>query len=37
MKQLPANTRDNIEMRLCADEQRQAEDIVFETLELYVQ
>ena len=37
MKQLPASTRDNIEMRLCADEPRSNEDIVFETLELYVQ
>jgi hypothetical protein len=37
MKQLPASTHDNIEMRLCADEDRNNEDIVFETLELYVQ
>ena len=37
MKQLPASTHDNIEMRLCADQPRNDEDIVFETLELYVQ
>ena len=37
MKQLPASTHDNIEMRLCADSPRYDEDIVFETLELYVQ
>ena len=37
MKQLPASTHDNIEMRLCADSSRSDEDITFETLELYVQ
>ena len=37
MKQLPASTHDNIEMRLCAASPRSDEDIVFETLELYVQ
>ena len=37
MKQLLASTRDNIEMRLCADQVRSDEDIVFETLELYIQ
>ena len=37
MKQLPASTRDNIEMRLCANQARSNEDIVFETLELYIQ
>ena len=37
MKQLPASTHDNIEMRLCADEGRSNEDIVFETLDIYVQ
>ena len=37
MKQLPASTHDNIEMRLCADQARNDEDIVFETLELYIQ
>jgi hypothetical protein len=37
MKQLPESTHDNIEMRLCADGPRQNEDIIFETLELYVQ
>ena len=36
-KQLPTSTHDNIEMRLCADQERSNEDIVFETLELYVQ
>ena len=36
MKQLPASTND-IEMRLCADQVRDDEDIVFETLDLYVQ
>ena len=37
MKQLSASTADNIEIRLCADSPRSDEDIVFETLELYVQ
>jgi hypothetical protein len=37
MKQLKASTHDNIEMRLCTNEARSNEDIVFETLELYVQ
>jgi hypothetical protein len=37
MKQLPVSTHDNIEMRLYANEVRNNEDIVFETLELYVQ
>ena len=37
MKQLSASTHDNIEIRLCANEQRSNEDIVFETLDLYVQ
>ena len=37
VKQLPESTDDNIEMRLCADQNRWDEDIVFETLELYVQ
>ena len=36
-KQLTTPTRDDIEMRLCADENRVNEDINFETLELYVQ
>ena len=36
-KQLTATTSDDIEMRLCADEDRVNEDINFETLELYVQ
>jgi hypothetical protein len=37
MKQLPASTHDDIEMRLCANSIRFDEDMVFETLELYVQ
>jgi hypothetical protein len=37
MKQLPASTHDNIEVRLCADQARSDEDIVFQSLELYVQ
>ena len=37
MKQLPVSTHDSIEMRLCADQTRDDEDIVFETLELYIQ
>jgi hypothetical protein len=37
MKQLPASTHDDIEMRLCTDQARDDEDIVFEILELYVQ
>ena len=36
MKQLPTTTDDNIEMKLCSDQERSNEDIVFETLELYV-
>ena len=37
MKQLTASTHDDIETRLCTNEQRSNEDITFETLELYVQ
>ena len=37
MKELPSSTSDNIEMRLCADEQRSAEDVPVEVIELYVQ
>ena len=37
MKELPSPTRDNIEMRLCADQSRSDEDITFESIELYVQ
>ena len=37
MKQLPSPTSDDIEMRLCADENRDNEDITIETLEIYVQ
>ena len=36
MKQLPTPTTDDIEMRLCADENRNNEDITVETMELYV-
>lgn len=36
MKQLAESTNDNVEIRLCADQNRWDEDIVFETLELYV-
>ena len=37
MKQLPAGTHDNDEMRLCFNQTRLSEDTVFETLELHVQ
>ena len=37
MKQLPSPTTDNIEMRLCSDENRSNEDIPVETIELYIQ
>ena len=37
MKNLSSPTSDDIEVRLCADEPRDNEDINFETLELYVQ
>ena len=37
MKELPSSTSEDIEMRLCADEVRDDEDINFELLELYVQ
>ena len=37
MKELPSPTKDNIEMRLCADQSRIDEDITFESAELYVQ
>ena len=36
-KELPSPTRDDIEMRLCADGSRADEDITFESIELYVQ
>ena len=36
MKELPSPTSDDIEMRLCADQSRDDEDINFETIELYV-
>ena len=36
MKQLPSPTTDDIEMRLCADQSRNNEDITVETIELYV-
>ena len=37
VKELPSPARDNVEMRLCADESRSNEDITFENIELYVQ
>ena len=37
MKQLSSSTSDDIEMRLCADQNRNDEDINVETLEIYVQ
>ena len=37
MKQLPSPTTDDIEMRLCSDENRSNEDIPVETIELYIQ
>ena len=36
MKELPSPARDDIEMRLCADEPRSNEDIPVEIIELYV-
>ena len=36
MKNLPSSTSDDIEMRLCADQNRSDEDISFETVDLYV-
>ena len=36
-KQLPRPTTDDIEMRVCADQTRGDEDIVIESLEIYVQ
>ena len=37
LKELSPSTSDDIEMRLCRDESRNNEDILFEVLELYVQ
>ena len=37
MKELPSSTSDDIEMRLCANQERANEDINFETVDLYVQ
>ena len=37
MKELASSTSDDIEMRLCADQLRNNEDINFESIELYVQ
>ena len=37
MKELPSSTSDDIEMRLCANEWRGAEDVPVEVIELYVQ
>ena len=36
MKERPSPTSDNIEIRLCANQARDDEDINFETIELYV-
>ena len=36
MKELPSPTSDDIEMRLCADQARDDEDVNFEMIELYV-
>ena len=36
MKEI-APTTDNIEMRLCADQDRSDEDVTFEAVEIYVQ
>ena len=37
LKEISPPTNDDIEMRLCADQTRNDEDVTFETLELYVQ
>ena len=37
MKQLPSPTSDDIEMRLCSDQNRVNEDITVESLEIYIQ
>ena len=37
LKELSPPTSDDVEMRLCANENRSNEDITFETLEIYVQ
>ena len=36
-KELPANTTDDIELRVCCDEPRSADDVGLEIIELYVQ
>jgi len=36
-KELPTNVTDNIEMRVCFDEPRSADDVLLETIELYIQ
>ena len=36
-KQLPQPTQEDIELRVCRDEQRNNEDIVLEQIELYIQ
>ena len=36
MKQLPSATRDDIEMRICSNENRQNEDVQIEEVEIYV-
>ena len=37
LKQLPSNTTDDIEMRICIDQTQQDEDIQIESIELYIQ
>ena len=37
MKQLSCPSSDDIEMRLCSDQNRNDEDITVESLEIYVQ
>jgi hypothetical protein len=36
-KELPQPTTDDIEMRVCADEERSAEDIAIEIINIYIQ
>jgi hypothetical protein len=36
-KELPQPTTDDIEMRVCTDEERSAEDIAIEIIDIYIQ
>jgi hypothetical protein len=36
-KQLPQPTTDDIEMRVCTDEERSTEDVAIEVIDIYVQ